>query len=101
MRVWKRATALDICGSCANYIHAGDPLLLIHLPNVETPRHRCQTCAGEPVPADLDTRVSNPLPPLVLTFTDEDGIDRPVKPMTSMKRESNQFDWKAAQSGDK
>jgi len=52
MRTWGRATVNVICGCCRQFIDAGDPVLLVRVPEVGRTLKRCERCAG-PAPADL------------------------------------------------
>lgn len=100
-RSWSRAAAGFACGGCAGIFPTGAPVLTIVLADVKRIRQRCEKCAGEPVPADLPTNTARPR--IELTLFDEDGIERPIpvgKPMTPIRRQAEQFDWRAKASGE-
>jgi hypothetical protein len=76
-------------------------VLTIVLADVKRIRQRCEKCAGEPVPANLPTKVERA--PVQLMAFDEDGIERripAVKPMTPIRRQAETFDWRAKASGE-
>ena len=83
MKRWCRASTTRWCGGfCNRLIEAGEPFLTVTLDHVKRALIRCQTCAGEPVPADIPA----PVPAKVLGFT-------PVGALA--------FDWKAAAAGER
>lgn len=53
MRTWTRSAITRRCGLCSNAIKVADPILLLTIAGLKTPRVRCATCAGEEMPADL------------------------------------------------
>ena len=67
MKTWRRAPAARRCGCCGDQIPTGAPLLEYHVgDHIRLPR--CETCAGEPAPADLPLTIgTQKLPPLDMT----------------------------------
>lgn len=50
VRIWGTAFLAQRCGRCGGDIAKGAPIFRLHLAGVKTPKVRCRTCAGEPVP---------------------------------------------------
>lgn len=98
MRTWSPSPFSFACGNCAAILAPGSPVLQLFVPGLKHAKLRCAQCAGEPVPEDLPDQVSSPQAgPLTLTFVDDDGIERPVKPMRSpspLKAQAEAFDWR-------
>ncbi len=101
MRTWVRLDRSALCGYCSQLMTKGDPVLAIsiapHPPNeygyvfdVKSARLRCETCAGEPAPAELP---SGPI------FKTVQGV--PLPGMTRIQQLAAQlpFDAKAAAAG--
>jgi hypothetical protein len=95
MKAWQRASRAWVCGSCANIFDKGTPQLLIYVPLVKDPKRRCQTCAGEPVPADLPDRAP------ITTVPTGTTPALPFASVGSMAKQVKPFDYKAAQSGER
>ncbi len=53
MNQWRRAVHAVTCGYCLDVILPGQPVYLITLSRVSRPKRRCQQCAGELPPEDL------------------------------------------------
>lgn len=85
MRTWKLAAEPFNCGLCARKIPVGQPLLLIQ-PGLKRPKKRCQQCAGEAVPENLEI--------------DEVSIPSPNTGMTRLSSVPLPFDFKRAQAGE-
>jgi hypothetical protein len=101
MKTWMRSAAGFLCGHCGEVLPPGSPVLRLSFHRVRRVKLRCEACADEPVPTDLSSMATRT--PLVLTYVDDDGIERPippVKPMTKLGSAAPQFDWKQKASGD-
>lgn len=87
MTGWRRALFAFACGRCASIISKGEPQFLIQPDGLSRAKERCQHCAGEPVPVNLDEQ---PLPTLK------------AEPLKMMRLGSVPlpFDWKERQSGE-
>lgn len=90
MRRWTRAPFRLICGGpCARLLQRGEPILELQAPEWSRPKIRCETCAGEPAPADL--------PPLVeRTPVQPTTPARPVRTVTGLPA-----DFKVAAAGER
>lgn len=106
MREWARSRSGFTCGACTAIFPSGSPCLRITLPGLKGALHvrdRCVSCAGEPAPADLPDQAQPPRA-LTLTYTDEDGLERPVptgRDLTPLRREASLFtDFKQKAAGE-
>jgi hypothetical protein len=62
MKTWIRAPiAGECCGRCGNPIPRGAPELVITRAGMRARFRRCETCAGEPAPADLPPLAEAPI----------------------------------------
>ena len=86
MRTWTRARINTLCGNCPTVIQQGQPLLEISAPGWA--KVRCDACAGEPAPADLDDQPT-------ATRTLGPRLAERIASIKDIGR-----DWKHAQSGE-
>jgi hypothetical protein len=89
MRSWTRAGLDTLCGGlCGRTIAKGQPLLVIALEQLSKHRqlHRCQRCAGEPVPDHL--------PPLI------ERVPIPATMPVRFQPGMLPVDWKQKQAGE-
>ncbi len=98
MKTWHRSEFEFTCGYCGQRMPEGSPLFAVTLTGVKHPRVRCAACAWEPLPAIVPVGVPIPVLP---TYVDEDGIERPGHaPMTPLREAMAAFDYKAKASGE-
>jgi hypothetical protein len=81
MKIWGRAKAGWTCGACGEPFETDAWVCFITLPHLR-PKRRCVDCADEPVPPlEPPPRLEYP----AVTFVDDDGLERPVASMRSIR----------------